>query len=86
MGQREVAKVPSIGASREWLLLQPKPRTFTRYPIRTFITTGPRNGATQGFSKKLENLEAACAMFLAYYNFCCGPETRKRAGLDYRPR
>jgi hypothetical protein len=22
-----------------------------------------------GFSKKLENLEAACAMFLAYYNF-----------------
>jgi IS1 family transposase len=23
-----------------------------------------------GFSKKLENLEAACAMFLAYYNFC----------------
>lgn len=23
-----------------------------------------------GFSKKLENLEAAYAMFLAYYNFC----------------
>lgn len=23
-----------------------------------------------GFSKKLENLEAACALFLAYYNFC----------------
>jgi IS1 family transposase len=23
-----------------------------------------------GFSKKLENLEAACAMFFAYYNFC----------------
>ncbi len=23
-----------------------------------------------GFSKKLENLEAACAIFLAYYNFC----------------
>ena len=23
-----------------------------------------------GFSKKLENLEAACAMFLTYYNFC----------------
>jgi IS1 family transposase len=23
-----------------------------------------------GFSKKLENLEAACAMFLAFYNFC----------------
>jgi hypothetical protein len=22
-----------------------------------------------GFSKKLENLEAPCAMFLAYYNF-----------------
>ena len=25
-----------------------------------------------GFSKKLENLEAACAMFLAYYNFVWG--------------
>ena len=23
-----------------------------------------------GFFKKLENLEAACAVFLAYYNFC----------------
>jgi len=23
-----------------------------------------------GFSKKLENLDAACAMFLALYNFC----------------
>jgi hypothetical protein len=23
-----------------------------------------------GFSKELENLEAACAVFLAYYNFC----------------
>jgi len=23
-----------------------------------------------GFSKKLENLEAACAVFLAYYNYC----------------
>jgi hypothetical protein len=23
-----------------------------------------------GFSKKVENLEAACAMFLPYYNFC----------------
>jgi hypothetical protein len=31
-----------------------------------------------GFSKKLENLEAACAMFLAYYNFVW--RTRKEEG------
>ncbi len=33
-----------------------------------------------GYSKKLENLEAACAIFLAYYNFrrpsCSSAESR----------
>ena len=36
--------------------------------IRTLIKRFTR--LSLGFSKKLENLEAACAMFLAYYNFC----------------
>ncbi len=36
--------------------------------IRTLMRRFTR--LSLGFSKKLENLEAACAMFLAYYNFC----------------
>jgi IS1 family transposase len=36
--------------------------------IRTLLKRFTR--LSLGFSKKLENLEAACAMFLAYYNFC----------------
>ena len=36
-----------------------------------------------GFSKKLENLEAAVAMFLAYYNFVWRTGTRRRAGLGF---
>ncbi len=36
--------------------------------IRTLMKRFTR--LSLGFSKKLENLEAACAMFLAYYNFC----------------
>jgi len=36
--------------------------------IRTLMQRFTR--LSLGFSKKLENLEAACAMFLAYYNFC----------------
>jgi hypothetical protein len=36
--------------------------------IRTLMKRFTRLGL--GFSKKLENHEAACAMFLAYYNFC----------------
>jgi IS1 family transposase len=36
--------------------------------IRTLMKRFTR--LSLGFSKKLENLEAACAMFLCYYNFC----------------
>jgi IS1 family transposase len=36
--------------------------------IRTLMKRFTR--LSLGFSKKLANLEAACAMFLAYYNFC----------------
>lgn len=36
--------------------------------IRTLMQRFTR--LSLGFSKKLENLEASCAMFLAYYNFC----------------
>lgn len=36
--------------------------------IRTLMKRFTR--LSLGFSKKLENLEAACAMFLAFYNFC----------------
>jgi hypothetical protein len=36
--------------------------------IRTLMKRFTR--LSLGFSKKLENLEAAVAMFLAYYNFC----------------
>jgi len=36
--------------------------------IRTLMKRFTR--LSLGFSKKLENLEAACAIFLAYYNFC----------------
>jgi hypothetical protein len=35
--------------------------------IRTLMKRFTR--LSLGFSKKLENLEAACAMFLAFYNF-----------------
>ena len=44
--------------------------------IRTLMKRFTR--LSLGFSKKLENLEAACAMFLAYYNFCGGPVTSAR--------
>lgn len=39
--------------------------------IRTFIRRFTR--LSLGFSKKLENLEAAIALFLCYYNFCWRP-------------
>ena len=39
--------------------------------IRTFMKRFTR--LALGFSKKLENLEAACNLFLAYYNFCWRP-------------
>ena len=39
-----------------------------------------------GFSKKLENLEAACAMFMAYYNFCWRTRYPDRSGRCGRRR
>jgi hypothetical protein len=39
-------------------------------PVRHWQCDGRLVGLSLVFSKKLENLEAACAMFLAYYNFC----------------
>jgi hypothetical protein len=36
--------------------------------VRTLLKRFTR--LSLGFSKKLENLEAACAMFLCFYNFC----------------
>ena len=36
--------------------------------MRTFLKRF--NRLTLGFSKKLENLEAAIAMFVAFYNYC----------------
>jgi hypothetical protein len=49
--------------------------------IRTLMQrfTGPSLGS----SKKLANLEAACEMFLAYYNFCW--RTRLPDSGRYRP-
>ena len=50
--------------------------------IRTLMKRFTR--LSLGFSRKLENLEAACAMFLAYYNFCW--RTRKpEAGRNRLP-
>ena len=48
--------------------------------IRTLMKRFTR--LSLGFSKKLENLEAACAMFLAYYNFVW--RTRKPDEGKYR--
>ncbi len=39
--------------------------------VRTFMRRFTR--LALGFSKKLENLEAACALHMAYYNFCWRP-------------
>ena len=39
--------------------------------IRTFMRRFTR--LSLGFSKKLENLSAAIAMYLAFYNFCWRP-------------
>ncbi len=54
--------------------------------IRTLMKRFTR--LSLGFSKKLENLEAACAVFLAYYNFCwrthdvVGKRTRLPAAME----
>jgi IS1 family transposase len=39
--------------------------------VRTFMRRFTR--LALGFSKKLENLESACALHMAYYNFCWRP-------------
>lgn len=39
--------------------------------VRTFMRRFTR--LALGFSKKLENLQAACALHMAYYNFCWRP-------------
>ena len=41
--------------------------------IRTFMKRFTR--LALGFSKKFENLEAAVALHMAYYNFCWKPRT-----------
>jgi IS1 family transposase len=54
--------------------------------IRTLMKRFTR--LSLGFSKKLENLEAACAVFLAYYNWCWrtrqpkGGRLRKPAAMN----
>lgn len=37
-----------------------------------------------GFNKKLENLAAACALHVAYFNFCWEPRLLGKAG-KHRP-
>lgn len=43
--------------------------------IRTFMKRFAR--LSLGFSKKLDNLESAVALFLGYYNFCWRPGTMR---------
>ncbi|HUE73514.1 MAG TPA: hypothetical protein VMP01_21740 [Pirellulaceae bacterium] len=38
-----------------------------------------------GFSKKLENLEAACGLFLAYYNYVWRTRLPHKSGLLRKP-
>lgn len=49
--------------------------------IRTFMRRFTR--LAMGFSKKVENLAAACAVQIAYYNFCW--RTREKQGGQLRP-
>jgi len=56
--------------------------------MRTFLRRFTR--LSLGFSKKLENLEAAVALYFAYYNFCWIPRTTRvtpamEAGLTNDP-
>lgn len=46
--------------------------------VRTFLKRF--NRLTLGFSKKLENLEAAIAMFVAFYNYCWRPREKGKSG------
>ena len=47
--------------------------------IRTLMKRFTR--LSLGFSKKLENLEAACAMFIAYYNYCWRTRLPQNSGM-----
>ena len=53
--------------------------------VRTFLRRFTR--LSLGFSKKLENLEAAVAMFVSYYNFCWRMRENGKSGkLRATPR
>ena len=51
--------------------------------IRTLMKRFTR--LSLGFSKKLENLEAAVAIFLAYYNFCWRTRMPEKSGRTRLP-
>ena len=51
--------------------------------IRTLMKRFTR--LSLGFSKKLENLEAACAMFLCFYNCCWRTRLPQKSGRLRRP-
>lgn len=51
--------------------------------IRTLMKRFTR--LSLGFSKKLENLEAACAMFLCFYNFCWRTRQPLKSGRLRKP-
>jgi IS1 family transposase len=51
--------------------------------IRTLLKRFTR--LSLGFSKKLENLEAACAMFLCFYNFCWRTRMPEKSGRYRKP-
>jgi hypothetical protein len=48
-------------------------RRAVNLTVRTFMRRFTR--LALGFSKKLERLEDACALHIAYYNFCWRPKT-----------
>jgi hypothetical protein len=52
--------------------------------IRTFMKRF--NRLSLGFSKKLENLAAATAMFMAYYNYCWRPRYPDQSGKPGKRR
>jgi len=52
--------------------------------IRTFMRRFTR--LSLGFSKKLENHEAACSMFIAYYNYCWRTRYPNGSGQSGRRR
>ncbi|MBI5094646.1 MAG: DDE-type integrase/transposase/recombinase [Candidatus Hydrogenedentes bacterium] len=62
-GKPDLAKATTSHIERQNLTL----RTFQRRLTRLAL----------GFSKKLANLKAACALHFAYYNFCWIPRTQK---------